>query len=436
MASFVANRSQAKKARKELNGMMAVAKMEMDADIQKQESETLFYDEMSWVSQNTTHRTCKKLHEYILVHDILSPMSLAAIWRLINCKKCGFVYHPRIAASPSLAEYYVRFGGDLKILHSKKPKLLIRDLPAIKDAVRKGIKPDPKMKPGAVKSAADNTYLFEQLGDVAVLAGMIDPEYVSIADLETPLFQRLIARKAYDSLPCRFAYDTLVANKDKNSYQNVLSRLEILNLREGPEFAKGRHVRVLTIGAAAVSSGDIGLQQYLFSYKPKLDENLDDLPNRLYKVLKYEDRYREHIKKRVLDVIEEIGEANPGLDPIYDERMLEYIHYDVSGILAYEDGHRTPVTYDFMVKEGRDMHMRFDKETGNLLSKFRSEIIGKDWMSKPAMTALEIRSMLIDRFLQRCLKEMQNWTFGQFANCQFDEFIDGAHPATCFVRKR
>ena len=106
------------KAKKQLSGLRS---MLAEHEKAKQEPEWSVIEDRAWQSQHCTAYTCKAMYGYILTHDLLSPMSLAAVWRLIHCKKCGFMYHPRLAASPSLAEYYIKFGGDLKFFIARSP---------------------------------------------------------------------------------------------------------------------------------------------------------------------------------------------------------------------------------------------------------------------------------------------------------------------------
>jgi hypothetical protein len=134
----------------------------------------VFEDEMNWAWLSQNNHTCERMYEVMTAsaHSIslggsaqLTPHAIAAIWRIIHCRKCKFAYHPRIAAHPLTAEWYVKFGGDLKILYSKRPKTLIRDLPTIQAAIRRGVKYDPRLRYAQTKE--DSDYLLTQLDDVA-----------------------------------------------------------------------------------------------------------------------------------------------------------------------------------------------------------------------------------------------------------------------------
>jgi hypothetical protein len=147
----------------------------------------------AWPEQDI--HTCE--HMYGSTY-LMTPHAIAAIWRIIHCRRCNFAYHPRLAANPNTAELYVRFGGNLKLVHSTRPKTLIRDLPTIKAVTAKGVKSDPRLR--YAQSKEDNDYLITHMGDAAIIAGLINPNFVT-PDLESPLVQNLIKYCCASSIP-------------------------------------------------------------------------------------------------------------------------------------------------------------------------------------------------------------------------------------------
>lgn len=417
-----------RKALKQVNALKNLAMKEMEAN-QKSNDNTPIVENVAWLTQRNYNHTCKSMYDYILTHDLLSPMSIAAVWRMIQCKKCNFVYHPRIAASPSLAEYYIRFGGDMKILHTIRPKLLIRDLPSIKSVVAKGIKVDPKMKSGAVKCIADNLYVYEQLGDTAILAGMIDPAYVD-EDVTNPLFQRLLYLKAYDSLPPKMVYDIMVAENENALYIDAFFRIELANIVKDPDFDKTRTIWLFCAGAIP---DDGYIQKYLYSY----DHGDEDVPNKLFNLFIDENAYKTHTMERTKSL--SIDPAKAQLDKnvkiVESDNILEYLRFDIYDMMGTnvnqsDDKRYFLLTYSDLIKNsrGRGELIRDDRK---MLEKsiidIRVKLFGKDWRDKPTMTTVQIRAMLIERFKQKCLKDV-SWTFSQFNNCDFDDYSTGAHP--------
>lgn len=386
-------------------------------------------EDAAWQSQHYSAHTCKRMFEYIQTHGPSTPMSLAAVWRIIHCKKCGFTYHTQIAAMPELSEYYVRFGGDVKIIHTKRPKSLIRDLPGIKAAVSKGVKADPKMKPGGVKCAADNTYLFEKLGDVAILAGMIDPEYVS-ESVDDFLVQRLCHFKAYDSVPGRIAYD--ITDSGSNimvSHYGVFDRIILAALFKDPTFDQTRQIHSLIFAAIP---WDIIAKCYLIHPDPDMSET--DIITKSYDVFGDANKYKEHVAKRVQSFVEEVKKQVPDKAVTCMGNYTEYLPGDLYAVPDSVEYNIIIAHYSFLIECGLiDANFCRSHYDAKML-KVRDNLLGKGWENRPTMTAVEIRSMLIERFKQKRLDAMSLWTFSQFANCDFDEPGVGAHPTASIFK--
>lgn len=130
-----------------------------------------------------------KIPEYII----------AALYRIIHCKKCEKQGMDGVVGQISyLASYYILFGGNLKIKISKKPKMLLKDTKIIKSMLGQGIKMEPNFLPGKVKNESENISLYEKLGSMAIIAGMINPRFINS---EHPLIDEMIDHLAIDELP-------------------------------------------------------------------------------------------------------------------------------------------------------------------------------------------------------------------------------------------
>lgn len=365
--------------------------------------------EIAWQSREYTGRTCEKLFEYIQKYDPLSPMSIAAVWRIVHCKNCKSIYHNQIAESNIWAEYYIRFGGDLKIVSRRRsPKLLIRDLPSIKAVVAKGIKADPKMKPGAVKCSDDNNYLFEQLGDIAILAGMIDPDYVS-EDPEDSLLQRLLHFKAYDSVPPLIASKHINVSCLASISDETDSRVDLRVVKIIPE-----HFSFTFIFNAVTTN--VNLHVYLLC--GKFDENSDSLIQ-LYEVFGKTEIYQEYVTKCAQLTIDRIKQKFPDKNIIYADDIFSYNSNDIY-IEEQSDNNILLAPYSHFYKLNN-----FKAEMP--LDRLRDKYLDRDWRDKDTMTGLQLREFFIERTKQYYLKELETWRFCQFVNCDFDKNL---HPLT------
>lgn len=432
-----------------------------DMIIQNIQIESSKYDKsvienVAWLTQHHTAQTCEVMYKYIQTHDLFSPMSLAAVWRIRffqlcwkkwklrfhfllsndkrkpHCKKCGFKYHPLLVALPGLAEYYIRFGGNIKLLYSSKPKRLIRDVPAIRAALAKNIKADLKMKPGAVKCIADNLYLFDQLGDVACLAGMIDPEYVS-HDPENILLQRLLHFKAYDSIPPEIAYQTMIENKDKNNYMEAFYRAELLNIYKDPSFEQNK---IIYVFAHSVILYNVIIQQQLAGYHPNIDTDLNELTDRLLDSFLVEADYKNFINTKIKNTIIDVTKKLLPKKCMYEEKIFDYLLMDTYPMNVTI---RSPSSPDVTRVIIWPYHYFFERNEGEMVTThnpiqdqlridLRNKTIGKDWRDKPALTAVEIRAILIEQAKQKILEKMSTWRFDRFANCDFMKPKKGGHP--------
>lgn len=419
--------ARANQAKKQLNFVRRTILQQEQADAVP-ESDRPVLENVAWLSQHYLVHSCKRMYQYILENEMTSPMSLAAVWRLIHCKKCGLIYLPRLAASPTLASYYVRFGGDLKLLHSKKPKLLCRDLPAVAAALREGVKADPRFRPGAVRSAADNQYLFEKLGDVAILAGMIDPKYV-LEDASDPLLQRLLHFKAYDSVPVRVAYAAAIRLESDTlaSLYTALKRIETSILPMMSEYPglTNENFWVLIDGSLPRDPNP-SITDYL--YCRDADNNTE---GNLARIWGFVEKYRDHVATQARKTIEKISKMYPDREVKVIAECEKYLSGDICAVLESSG------KYVIISHYGEPLFDRkfLGVETANpKMVAARAKVLGKDWIKKPCMTALEIRSMMLEEAKQEYLRKLPDWTFIQFSNCDFDVPSVGAHPVTTYLR--
>lgn len=370
--------------------------------------------EIAWMSRPTEEHTCQFMYSYIQEEREVTSMVLAAIWRIIHCNHCGFIYHKNIAESSKFAHHYIVFGGNVKILYSKKPKRFIRDLPSIKNVLAKGVKSDPLFKPGAVKSVADNAYIFKQLGDVAVLAGMIDPEYVT-EDIQAPLNVCLIKYRALDSIP--FSIDDVISIND-NISGFIGMRHHLRRLWKNPDMIDDHPHLIATLTLAK----HIDYIDYLMCEDVHILAIKDvKYMSSIYEKFSQTELYAEHIAKCTDDYLKELQNLYPDKEIIFDENPIYLVH-DLN-IVVLSDKVR--------VMSERSARMRSTIVKDSIESKLNRIRLLRDHHDIESLTALEIREILIERYRKHYFLNMDLWRHTNFNNCRFDAPDIGTHPTVC-----
>lgn len=271
---------------------------------------------LSWTARKD--HTCKTIYELVLSitgkRKSLSSKHIAGIYRIIHCRRCGHIYHPYLAAL--FPEWYIRLGGNLKLVAVKRPKTLIRDLANVKELLVEGVKPDTQLS------------LMIQ-----VLAGIVP------CSIEHPQFDRFIRHAQFDGLEpnwdtylkLRSIYDKRL-NFGYRKYEFVVMFLGYAGRLAGVPLEESEPY-VIEI----VLDRYLGFKNYLFSGHPD-EENITMFYN--------EDNYRE----RMVELFEEAVETE----------------FAACGATAVEVS-----TYDCLY---HDCIMVFDDTTGLLESFHREEI--------------------------------------------------------------
>jgi hypothetical protein len=88
--------------------------------------------------------SCKALHGILsnlpvpVTGQNLPDHILAMIYRIIRCHKCRG-YGPELATKPHFAEWYIKFGGDLKAKCGRRPRVAVRELSAVSGLIKAGV---------------------------------------------------------------------------------------------------------------------------------------------------------------------------------------------------------------------------------------------------------------------------------------------------------
>lgn len=158
----------------------------------------LHEDNVAWTFQK--HNNCEYLIKYLKTFipaktsENISPMYLSALYRLIHCSKCKTKYHKELFGTNIFIEWYIRLGGDLGLRMKVKPIIFLRDVREVRLEINRGVVVDKKLLPGKVDSEKENQYFYDELGDAAILAGVINPEFIS-PDSENFLRKKMIELK-------------------------------------------------------------------------------------------------------------------------------------------------------------------------------------------------------------------------------------------------
>ena len=361
----------------------------------------------AWMSRDD--HSCAAMYNYLQnSRDLESPHSVAAVWRILNCRRCGFKFHARVAASPSLAPWYLRFGADLKLVHSRKPKLLIRDLESIRLAqTASRILSDPRFKPGWASSAADNAWLWENLGEAAGLAGMLNSAFVSL-DSEDPITAKLMEQYAVSCLPYKQDWDQ---ERDKGwrtklnlaaHWYYACKGFETRQEGEDLETLNKRLEGNLAIVAYHTFS-QIG--QWLMCFPPKTPV---EKITKGVKVFRQEDLFRTHLLHKVRIYLNDLQEKYPEKEIV----LLEEEKFFIPGDLCYyeEEGKILVMNIGLAIQRGYQPHISASEIS------LRAKTFGPDWLQRK-MDGMEMRTFLMQKVLEKYLRSLPESS----ANCDFVE---------------
>lgn len=237
-----------------------------------------------------------------------------------------------------------------------------------------------------------------------------DPSYLT-ADPTDKLNQSILTYQAYDSMN-----HDIVPKEWNGEIGGGILRYVLTIVPEKSDSELGQKIFEKSMAALAIPKRP----QYRCFLLSKNEPEDGDFA-KLIDLYADEQNYEKYVAEQAQLFLEKIRVDNPG-----KEVRLECELTHLVGNMCWRNHGDFIIvtTYDKSVADGYKLDIRPEEYP------LRAKFLGKDWLSK-TMTALEIRRILIDRAKTIYSDLIPQWTFSQFANCDFDDISNSsAHPVS------